>query len=143
MCLLGATDKELADFFEVNESTINAWKRDHAEFSKSVKAGKEQADAIVAQKLFHRAIGYSHPAVKILSVPRGGNQGSDIEQVPYTERYPPETAAAIFWLKNRQPKKWRDKQEQEHTFPELSSEERQAAIAALLAKAKQRQQEKR
>ena len=26
--------------------------------------------------------------------------------------YPPDTAAQIFWLKNRRPERWRDKQEQ-------------------------------
>jgi hypothetical protein len=26
-----------------------------------------------------------------------------------TKHYPPDTTAAIFWLKNRQPGKWRDK----------------------------------
>ena len=28
LCLLGATDMEMADFFEVSEFTINKWKKD-------------------------------------------------------------------------------------------------------------------
>ena len=36
LCLLG-TDAELADFFEVSESTINNWKFDYPEFSESIK----------------------------------------------------------------------------------------------------------
>ena len=35
--------------------------------------------------------------------------------VPYTERYPPDTTAAIFWLKNRRPDLWRDKHRIEHS----------------------------
>ncbi len=66
LCRLGATDKELADFFEVAESTVNLWKIEHPEFSESLKAGKAQADAEVADKLFKRATGYSHSAVKIM-----------------------------------------------------------------------------
>src|SRR3546814_4832909 len=31
----------------------------------------------------------------------GNGQGSHVEQVPYIERYPPDTTACIFWLKNR------------------------------------------
>lgn len=37
LCLLGYTDAELADFFEVSESTINKWKLDYPEFSESLK----------------------------------------------------------------------------------------------------------
>jgi hypothetical protein len=65
------------------------------------------ADAEVAEKLFKRATGYSHDAVKIFN-----DQGAPL-QVPYTEHYPPDTTACIFWLKNRRPDLWRDKVEQQ------------------------------
>lgn len=103
LCKLGAVDTELADFFGVALSTLNKWKLDHPEFSESLKRGKILADAEVADKLFHRATGYKHEAVKILVV------AGSVERVPYVEHYPPDTTAAIFWLKNRQPAKWRDK----------------------------------
>ena len=105
-CLLGATDKDLALFFSVSEQTINAWKNNHPEFLESLKRGKEQADAVIASKLFHRAKGYEHPDIVTASF-----QGiiTDVKKV--TKYYPPDTTAAIFWLKNRQPDKWRDKQE--------------------------------
>lgn len=105
LCLLGATDAELADFFEVAESTINNWKIDYPEFLESIKKGKEQADADIADSLYNRAKGYSHPDVHIANY-----EGKTIV-TPLTKHYPPDTAAAIIWLKNRQPKKWRDKQE--------------------------------
>jgi len=114
-CLLGATDKDLAAAFGVSEVTINAWKKLHPEFLKSLKAGKEEADAAVANSLYRRALGYSHRAVKILTVAQGNHMGSTVEEVPYIERYPPDTTAAIFWLKNRRPDLWRDKQDLEHT----------------------------
>lgn len=111
LCLLGATDKDLASFFSVSEATINNWKQAHHDFLESLKGGKEQADANVAKSLYRRALGYSHDAVKILAVANGNNMGSSVEQVPYIERYPPDTTAAIFWLKNRRPDVWRDKHE--------------------------------
>lgn len=114
LCLLGAIDKDLAEFFGVSETTINNWKVAQPEFLESLKAGKVKADATVAQSLYRRAVGYAHPAVKILTVADGSNLGSHVEQVPYTERYAPDTAAAIFWLKNRRPDLWRDKQDVEH-----------------------------
>lgn len=109
MCLLGATDAELADAFDVCETTINAWKLAHIEFSEALKSGKAMADAMVAESLFKRATGYQHPAVKIFN-----DQGAPMV-VDYIERYPPDTTAAIFWLKNRQRATWRDKQDVEQT----------------------------
>ncbi|EDN5076699.1 terminase [Salmonella enterica subsp. enterica] len=109
LCLLGYTDAELADFFEVSESTINKWKLDYPKFSESIKKGKAVADSEVAAKLFHRATGYEHLEDDIRAV-----DGS-IVITPTVKHYPPDTTAAIFWLKNRQRDKWRDKQEVEHT----------------------------
>lgn len=110
-CLLGATDAQLAEFFDVDESTINNWKVDYPIFLESIKKGKEQADAEVAQKLFHRATGYEHKAVKIVADAKTGKE----HVVPYVEHYPPDTTAAIFWLKNRQKDNWREKNEVEHS----------------------------
>ena len=54
-------------------------------------------------------MGYEHQAVKIVADAKTKEE----HIVEYTERYPPDTAAAIFWLKNRQKAKWRDKTEQD------------------------------
>lgn len=108
LCLLGATDKELADFFGVSEQTLNNWKSQHPEFLESLNLGKSDADARVAESLFKRALGYSHPEDDI----RVAN--GEIVITPTIKHYPPDTAAAIFWLKNRQRGKWRDKIEHDH-----------------------------
>lgn len=105
----GFTDKDLAEFFDVAESTIGEWKKKYPEFSVPLKEAKNEADEQVEGSLFHRANGYSHQAVKIFN-----DDGSPLV-VPYTEHYPPDTTACIFWLKNRQPAKWREKQEIEHS----------------------------
>lgn len=105
LCLLGATDKEMADFFGVTEQTVNNWKGEHPRFFESLTRGKMRADAEVASSLYRRALGYSHPAVKI-------NQYEGTAVVtPYTEHYPPDTPAASLWLRNRRPEIWRDKVE--------------------------------
>ena len=105
LCLLSAIDKDLADFFETSEVTINAWKKAHPEFLKSIKKGKIQADANVAEKLYQRACGYSHPDVHI------SNYQGDITVTDITKHYPPDTGAAFIWLKNRAG--WKDKNETE------------------------------
>ena len=104
LCKLGATDRELAEFFGVSESTLNLWKSDYPTFSESLKRGKDESDARVEQSLYRRALGYSHDAVKILMTKDG-----DVYREEYVEHYPPDTVACIFWLKNRQPEQWRDK----------------------------------
>lgn len=109
LCLLGATDKELSDFFEVSEKTLNTWKAEHPDFLQSLKEGKEQADATVASKLYHRAIGYEHPDVHV------SNYQGAITLTPLTKHYAPDPTSAIFWLKNRQRGKWRDKVDHEMT----------------------------
>jgi len=111
LCLLGATDKELADFFNVAESTINEWKIEYVEFSESIKRGKQIADANVASKLYHRAIGYEHEDTQFATY-----QGEITDKETYIKHYAPDPTAAIFWLKNRQPAKWRDKQEIDQTI---------------------------
>jgi hypothetical protein len=133
LCLLGATDKELADFFEVTESTLNLWKLNHNEFSESLKSGKFEADAVIASKLYHRAKGYEHPEIITATF-----QGEITDMKTVTKHYAPDTTAAIFWLKNRQPAKWRDKQEIEsHNINEnieYNDEQRQKRLAELLEK---------
>lgn len=104
LCLLGATDPELADFFEVNVDTIHEWKKVHPEFSDAIKSGKVQADANVADRLYQRAMGFEHPEVHI------SNYQGQITQTPITKIYAPDTTAGIFWLKNRQRIYWPDRQ---------------------------------
>lgn len=110
--LLGATDKDLAKLFEVTEKTLNTWKQRHPTFLQSLKAGKDEADANVTVSLYRRARGYSHPAVKIFC-----SKDGKVTEVPYIERYPPDSTALIFWLKNRRPEQWRDKTEVTHKLP--------------------------
>ena len=85
LALLGATDKQMCEYFEVDERSFNNWKHKHLEFFQSLKKGKEEADFEVVKSLYKKACG--------------------------DDKTPPDTTACIFWLKNRQPDKWRDKQE--------------------------------
>jgi hypothetical protein len=108
LCKLGATDQEVADFFEVDVRTLYRWKGEHTAFCQALKAGKVEADDRVERSLFARANGYEHDEVDIRVV------SGKIVQTPIRKYYPPDTTAAIFWLKNRRPADWRDKQEIEH-----------------------------
>lgn len=110
LCRLGATDKELADFFSVDIATVHRWKINHKDFCDSLKEGKAQADAEVADRLYKRATGYAHADTKFATF-----EGRITDQREYTKHYPPDTVACIFWLKNRRPDLWRDKVGLEHS----------------------------
>lgn len=109
LCKLGATDMEVADFFEVDVRTIYRWKTENEAFCQALKSGKAESDERVERSLFARAIGYEHDEVDIRVV------GGGIVQTPIRKYYPPDTTAAIFWLKNRRSEQWRDKQDVEHS----------------------------
>ena len=99
---LGLTDAEVADFFEVSVRTIHRWKLVSEAFCHSTKLGKMAADERVEKSLYHRALGYEHDEVDIKVI------GGEIVKTPIRKFYPPDTTAAIFWLKNRKSQEWRD-----------------------------------
>ena len=123
LCLLGATDEELADFFEVDDSTLYRWRQEHDAFREATTRGKMLADAEMAESLYRRGRGYSHEAIHFATL------GNEVTETPYTKHYPPDTQAASLWLRNRQPAKWRDKAEVHvtgslsHTTAEMTEEE--------------------
>lgn len=99
------TDKEMATFLGIAESTFHLWKTKYPEFVEALARGKKEPDDKVEAAMFHRAIGYSHPEDVIMQY-----RGEPII-VPTTKHYPPDTIAGIFWLKNRRPDRWKDRQE--------------------------------
>lgn len=114
--LLGLTDKQMSELFDIAESTFNKWKIDFPEFSESIKKGKQEADANVASMLYKKAIGYTQKKTipfKLKETVNGEGSKERIELVEVEDYYPPEVSAQFIWLKNRQPELWRDKKEVE------------------------------
>ena len=127
LTLLGATDIQLADFFEVSESTIHLWKHVHPEFSESIKLGKAEADKNVERSLYRKATGYAFESEKIFC------QEGQIVRASTREFVPPSDTAMIFWLKNRKPAEWRDKQPGDSPDNPLHLKiDREEAIAKLI-----------
>lgn len=112
LAALGATDIEVADFFDVDVRTVYRWKHDHPEFCQSLNVGKDKADERVINSLYQKAVGYEQDAVKIFMP---ANADAPV-YADFREKIAPDTTAAIFWLKNRRPAEWRDKQEIDQNF---------------------------
>lgn len=106
----GKTIPEACEEMGISTSTYWLWSTEHERFSIAIKDAKEKADANVEESLYRLATGYIHRVEKPMIVGDGLGE-SHVETVEYTERLPPNPTAMIFWLKNRKPKEWRDKQE--------------------------------
>jgi len=87
-CMLGATNDDLADCFEVSRSTIDGWIATIPEFAEGMRQGRDEADAGVVEKLYSRAMGYSYETKKVLLC-----RGEPVT-VPHTVHYPPDIRPA-------------------------------------------------
>lgn len=115
LCKLGATERDVAEAFEVDIATITRWKVKYPDFCTALKVGKAPADDRVEQSLYRKATGYSFEAEKIFQY-----EGKPV-RVSYVEHVPPSDTACIFWLKNRRPGQWRDKPESEGAADDLAA----------------------
>ena len=112
----GLTDKQIATNLNISEDTFYEYKKKYPEFSEFLKRGKEVVDYEVENSLLKRALGYEYEE-KTYETVYDDHQGAYIEKLTkrVTKQVAPDTTAQIFWLKNRKPKVWRDKQEIEHS----------------------------
>lgn len=111
LCLLGCTTEELAEYFDVNPTTIYQWQKEHVEFSNTVRLGKLEADAKVAKALYSRALGCTVKKQQAVKIKIGDTE--EIQIVDLETELPPDVGAAKFWLTNRQKSKWKDRQDED------------------------------
>lgn len=115
LCMRGGTDDDIAEAFEVTTRTVHRWKKKYPEFESALAEGKEYADAEVELSLYKRAKGIKKKTVvsrKIVDVDKDGNIKPIKKEIVETEEdIIPDVGACCFWLKNRRPDIWRDKQE--------------------------------
>lgn len=102
--LSGATDFEAAEFFGVEQRTLDYWKRRHPDFAAALRLSKDIADEKVVATLYHKARGYTYASEEIKVI------NDQIVRVPTRTHVPPSDTAMIFWLKNRQRAHWTDQQ---------------------------------
>ena len=102
----GLTDEQIAKNIGINRTTLYDWKKKEVNIADALKKGKEVIDFEVENALLKKALGYTITLNK-QKVTKDG----DVVDITEEVHVPPDTTAQIFWLKNRQVKKWRDKVE--------------------------------
>ena len=105
LCEMGATDFQVAQFLGIDRATFYRWRNTIPSFCDALKTGKYPADEQVERTLYERATGYSFEAEEVFQY-----QG-EIIRATVTKHVPPDATSMIFWLKNRRPQQWRDRQE--------------------------------
>lgn len=118
----GLTDDQIAHNLGIGVATLYEYKNKYPEFTEALKNGKEAIDIMVENALFKRAMGFEYD--EVTQEPIYNMEGDPIRNPDGTHRIAvtkivrkmvnPDTTAQIFWLKNRKPANWRDKQELEH-----------------------------
>ena len=106
--LVGSNLMATCAILNITPESYKVWCYQYPSFGASVMKGREIADAQVGKSLFQRATGYSHQATHISII------DGQVVQTKYTKHYPPDTAAAIYWLNNRMRAKWRTQHIMEH-----------------------------
>lgn len=101
----GLTDEQIAGNMGIARDTLIAWKKKYSDISDTLKAGKEVVDRQVENALLKRALGYSYTETT-----RELREGQLVVTKEVVKEVVPDTTAQIFWLKNRKPSEWRDKQ---------------------------------
>ena len=96
----GLTDDQIAHNMGVSLSTLYEYKNKYSDIFEALKKGKEVVDIEVENALLKRALGYKYTEQVITN-----GMVVEVEKVMQ-----PDVTAQIFWLKNRKPDDWRDKQ---------------------------------
>lgn len=102
----GLTDEQIAENMGIHRDTLNEWKKKYSDISDTLKRGKGVVDTQVENALLKRALGYSYKETTSALTDEGMRVTKVVEK-----EVVPDTTAQIFWLKNRRPDKWRDKQD--------------------------------
>ena len=104
----GLTDEQVAKNIGINRTTLYDWKNRFPDIDNALKRGKEVVDIEVENKLLQKAMGLEYEETDTWVEEVYGVQKKRIKKIKKMAL--PDTTAQIFWLKNRKPAEWRDKQ---------------------------------
>jgi len=110
----GYDPANLAAILGVAEETVRKWAENRADFREAVRVGKERFEALrpdaekirlAEEALFQKVIGHQWEETKIVKSEKG------VEETVTRGQIAPDVAAIRYFLKNRCPERWKDRQE--------------------------------
>lgn len=138
----GFTDKKLAKFFKIAESTINLWKQEYPEFSESIKKGKENFDTDkVETSLLKQALGYKVKEKTVEDIVVDGLIIKGAKKTKIVTKHVVVPTSTYFWLKNRNPQRWRDIKAMEITGKDGGPIDQNITVTFVSAKEKENEED--
>lgn len=115
----GFTILKLSKLFSVTQSSIKLWMKNHSEFSAAIKKGRDDFNVMTAENcLLKRVKGYRYTETTKEPVMDAATKKTTLQTTKIvTKSVAPDVTAQIFFLKNRDPQRWRDKIETVITAP--------------------------
>nr|DAW20918.1 MAG TPA: terminase small subunit [Caudoviricetes sp.] len=110
----GLTDEQIAKNIGISRASLYEWKKKEVDIFDALKKGKEVIDFEVENALLKRALGYT-----ITIEEEKLDKYGDVHTLKKDVHVPGDTAAMIFWLKNRRKEQWREKVEVVKTADDL------------------------
>lgn len=101
----GLIGKQIAHNIGINHTTLYDWMNKFPELAEVIRRGRKVMDEQVENSLLKRAMGYQYEE----DVMEPDENGGLVVVKRTIKMEAPNTAAQIFWLKNRRPHEWRDK----------------------------------
>ena len=114
----GASLGEIATKLQISLASLKRYQTQFPELTEALEAGFGVADAQVEAALFKRALGFEYEQLEVVKeeLAHQGKKTGEVKQkeVRKQVRVLGDIGAQTFWLKNRRPELWREKQEVKH-----------------------------
>lgn len=101
MFSIGCTQKDVAAVYGINETTFRDGLRQHPDLAERIEQAKTEGKRSVILALFKRATGYEHEEAHVDGKGRTWS---------LTKREPPNVEALRYWLGNRYPDEWSNRE---------------------------------
>ena len=103
----GLIGKQIANNIGINHTTLYDWMNKFPELAEAVRDGRKVMDEQVENSLLKRAMGYEY-----VEETWGKNHVGEMVIAKRVAKFQaPDVTAQMFWLKNRNPERWRDRVE--------------------------------
>ena len=112
----GLSDVQISASLGISHETFYQYQKKYPEFYDAIKRGKKPVDVEVENSLLKRALGFEYEE-KQTEVEIGSDGQPKPVRIRTTKKYiPGDVGAMAFWLKNRMPEEWKERQSFEGNF---------------------------